>query len=74
MIDSFLLGESLEEGMEDYSEDDDEDEEEQQQKQPPNNNRDRTWSNDSFLRKFKEQSHELPQYQIGLYPMATTTG
>ena len=46
--------------MEDYSDDDDEDD--------GAANRNRTWSNDSFLRKFKEQN-ELPQYQMkmGLY-------
>ena len=61
-IDETNVGEGGIEGLEDYSDDDDEDEDDGAA------NRNRTWSNDSFLRKFKEQN-ELPQYQMkmGLY-------
>ena len=57
-IDS-LLGEGIEAGMEDYSDDDEESTDEV-------GNRNRTYSTDSFLKKVNLQN-DLPQYQYGLY-------
>jgi hypothetical protein len=57
-----LLGEGIERGMEDYS-DDEEDPSNAQQLQLQQQARSRTWSNDSFLRNVTKQN-DLPQYQI----------
>ncbi len=59
---SQLLGEGIERGMEDYS--DDEDDHAQQESQQASS-RSRTWSNDSFLKNVSKQN-DLPQYQIRL--------
>lgn len=64
---SQLLGEGIERGMEDYSDDDDDVNMQEHQQSQQQGSRSRTWSNDVFLRNVTKQN-DLPQYQIRLPP------